>query len=200
MADQGTSSFPDDRPLEDFGVHSMKRTLLTLVLAAALGGCAQISHLATMLTPPPEAPPAPPVMDSQKAVFVDLPEDGGSASLWYVGSGRVVATAIADAFSRRGVPVCVSPRRLANDDVLFAAARAKAGYAVRPVITRWEPRNEWLGNPSRLIIRISVIDVASARIIASSPVESFTFYSSIATPAADALLAGPLTRYLNTLY
>ena len=77
---------------------------------------------------------------------------------------------------------------------------AKAGYAVLPVITWWDQRNKWLGFPSRLAIRIAIIDVATGRVIASKPIESHTLLASFSTPDPDSLLAGPLSKYVDTLY
>lgn len=167
---------------------------LAVALAIALAGCAALSG------PPPAEVSMPPLLDRDKVVFVAMPEDGHSTSLWYVGSGRVVAYAVANAFSRRGVPVYLSDRQVKGDDLVAAAARARAAYAVRPVITQWDQRNEWLGRPGNLNIGISIIDVASARVVSSASINGFSYLASAIVATPDELLSGPLSQYLSALY
>jgi hypothetical protein len=167
---------------------------LVVVLATGLGGCG------ALLTPPPAPASAPPLLNRDKAVFVAMSEDGHSASQWYVGSGRVVAYAVANAFSRRGVPVCLSDKQVKNDDIVATALRARAAYAVRPVITRWDQRNEWLGRPGNLTINISIIEVASARVVSSASINGFSYVASAILATPDELLSGPLSQYLSALY
>jgi hypothetical protein len=171
---------------------------LTISLVFILGGCVALSHLADSSSQ--TSTPAPPLLDRQKSVFVAMPEDGGSASSWYIGSGRVVAHTVAGAFSRRGVPVYLPERRVENSEVVAAALRWKADYAVRSTITRWDQRNRLLGRPSRLTIGVSVIDVATARVISSASIEGFSYLAPATLPAPEELLAGPLSQYLDMLY
>ena len=177
------------------------KAIFATALVVVLASCSVVSHLSEALHPAaPAAAPAPPVLDRRVSVFVALPEDGRSASLWYIGSGKAVAQAVAGAFSKHGVPVYLSGKQMTDDDVVAAAARLKAGYAVVPVITWWDQRNDWLGFPSRLAIRVAIIDVTTSRVIASKPIESYALLASLTTPAPDSLLAGPLSRYVDTLY
>lgn len=178
----------------------IRKAILAAALVVVLAGCTTLSHLSGISFPSQAATRIPPLLDREKSVFVALPEDGGSASLWYVGSGRMAATAVADAFLKRGVSVYLSGTQMTNEDAVEAAARLKAGYAVRPVITWWEPHNKWLGLPSRLIIRVTITDVATARVIASDPIESHTPLASLTNAAPEVLLASPLSRYVDTLY
>lgn len=176
------------------------KTIFATALVAALASCSVVSHLSGALHPAAVGASVPPVLDRRLSVFVALPEDGRSASLWYIGSGTAVAQAVAGAFSKHGVPVYLSDKRMTDDDAVAAAARLKAGYAVVPIITWWDQRNTWLGFPSRLAIRVAIIDVATAGVIASKPIESYALLASLTTPAPDSLLAGPLSRYVDTLY
>lgn len=176
----------------------IRKALLAITLVVILAGCAALSR-------PPEplsraAVPAVPILDRHKTVFVAMPEDGSSGSLWYVGSGRLVTHAVANAFSRQGIRVCISERRVKHEDVVAAAMLMNAGYAVRPTITRWDQRNEWLGCPGRLSVGLSIIDVASARVVSSASVNGFSHLAPATLPTPDELLAGPLSQYLNALY
>jgi hypothetical protein len=173
---------------------------LAAALIVVLAGCTALPFLSKAPHETAPAAPVAPKLDLRMSVFIALPDDGGSASLRYIGSGKAVSHAVAGAFSKHGVPVYLSGARMTEDDAIEAATRLKAGYAVLPVITWWDQRNKWLGFPSRLAIRIAIIDVATGRVIASKPIESHTLLASFSTPDPDSLLAGPLSKYVDTLY
>lgn len=140
-------------------------------------------------------------LDAQKSVFITVPGDGEFADALYLGSGRAVAQAIAMAFTRRGIPVLVAKGHLTREQALSTAARLDAGYLVLPVITLWNQRNEWLSRPSRLAVRISILDVATGRLIESKPVETrnlTVLAFTISDP--ESLLEEPIYKYVSALY
>lgn len=173
------------------------KAFLVAAFIAALTGCGALPHL-SWLHPAPAT--VPPILDRQKAVLVAIPADGGSAASWNVGSGAVVAYAVANAFSRRGVQVYVSEKQMTTDDVMAEARRLKAVYVVQSTIVLWDQHNEWLGWSSKLGIKVAVIDAATAHVISSASINGHVPFGSITIPSPDTLLAGPLSHYLEALY
>ncbi len=181
----------------------MPRMILKSILVAALiiplAGCAAISRQFTS-APSEGVVFLPPLLNPHGSIFVSRPDDGGTASLWCVDSGRVVSYAVANAFSNRGLSVHISEKRMTRDDTIRTAAWLKADYAVLPLITRWDPRNTWLGWPSKLSIRVTIVDVATGRVLSSEPINYFNPLSSLVSPAPEVLLEGPLSKYVDGLY
>jgi hypothetical protein len=183
---------------------SMAAAVLGSVLV--LTGCTTISDMAESAkcavqdwTRPKEASQVH--LDRQKSVFIALPADAQSPCASYVGSGDCVAHAMARAFARRGIPVEVAKKRLTNDEAVSLAARTNSGYVVLPVITRWEQRNTWLGQPSRLALWVSVIETASGKVVVAEPVKSCSIQPvSFTVESPETLLERPLSRYVNNLY
>jgi hypothetical protein len=140
-------------------------------------------------------------LDPLRAVFVTIPGDGESASVWCLGSGRAAAQAITAAFAKQGIPVYVAEEQLAREEALLAAARLKAGYVALSVITLWDQRNEWLGRPSSVAVRVSIVDVATGRVIESKPIVTHNrtqLAFTIVSP--ETLLEKSLNEYVSKFY
>jgi hypothetical protein len=175
--------------------------MFAIALVVSLSGCTTIFHKSA---PTDQGQPSSATrvrLDPLKSVFVAVPSDGEFGSVYYIGSGRAVAGAITAAFTTQGIPVYVAEGQLASEETLQAATRLKAGYVVLSAITLWDQRNEWLGRPSTLAVRVSIVDVNTGRIIESKPIEtrnetilSFTIFSP------ETLLEKPLNQYLSELY
>jgi hypothetical protein len=175
------------------------KVLLVISLVLTLSGCTAIFDMAKPREEP--APTAYVRLDARKSVFITIPGDGEFGDLRYVSSGRAVTQAVAAAFTKQGIPVHIAEGRLSYEEALSTATRFEAGYIVVPVITLWDPHNEWLGRSTALAVRVSLVDVATGRVIGSGPVEarnptviSFT----ISNP--ETLLEKPLYEYVSKLY
>jgi hypothetical protein len=140
-------------------------------------------------------------LDRQKAVYITVPEDGGSGSRQSAGSGQAVAQAVAGAFSRTAARVHVAERATTREQTLDAARKLNAGYVVTPVIAQWEQRaTEWSGRPSRVALRISVIDAATGAEITSNSIEGRSRIVSLTSTSPESLLKDPIARYVDGLY
>ena len=137
-----------------------------LAVLAVLAGCTakyQVSNLAGA---------GGAHLDRSIGVYVTLPQDGAFGTTTAAGSGQIVAQAVATAFAGVGARVHVAEKTTSNDQAMTAARGLNAGYLAVPVITQWEQRaTEWSGRPSRMAIRLNIIDVASGNQIASSAIE-----------------------------
>jgi len=134
-------------------------------------------------------------------VYVAVPQDGAYGNKFYAGSGQVVAQAVATAFSATATRVHVADEAVANDQSIITARSASAGYLVVPIIAQWEQRaTEWSGRPSRMAIRITIIDVASGNQITSSAIEGRSRIFSFTSTSPESLLKDPLARYVQELY
>jgi len=140
-------------------------------------------------------------LDPLRAVFVTIPGDGEFASVWCLGSGRAVAQAITAAFAKQGIPVYIAEEQLAYEESLLAAARLKAGYVALSVITLWDQRNEWLGRPSSVAVRVSIVDVATGRVIESKPIVTHNRTQLAFTIVGpETLLEKSLNEYVSKFY
>ncbi|HEV7803244.1 MAG TPA: DUF4823 domain-containing protein, partial [Burkholderiales bacterium] len=111
-------------------------------------------------------------LDRQKPVYVTIPEDGAYASQRYAGSGQTVAQAVAAAFSRAAARVHVADRSMTKEQTVASAIKLEAGYIVVPVIAQWEQRaTEWSARPSRITLRLTVIDVVSGHEVTATSIE-----------------------------
>jgi hypothetical protein len=175
--------------------------IFSVALVLSLSGCTTIFHKSALTDSRPPASATRVHLDPFKSVFIAVPSDGAFGSVYYIGSGRAVASAITAAFTAQGIPVYVAEGQLASEETLRAATRLKAGYAVLSAITLWDQRNEWLGLPSALAVRVSIVDVNTGQTIESKPIETrnetvlaFTIFSP------ETLLEKPLNQYVSELY
>ena len=190
-------------PLRAARPSGMVKTVLALGLVVMLTGCATIHDMARSLGLERQQKAQIPQfhLDRFKSVLVALPPDAETPSVRYVGSGRVVALAVAEAFAGRGVKVEVAETPLTRDEAVAFATRKHAGYVVLPVITHWEQRNAWLGVPSRLALWVSVIEAGTGRLIKDEPVKSHSFEPlSFTVEGPEQLLQKPLAHYVSNLY
>jgi len=140
-------------------------------------------------------------LDRQKAVYVTVPQDGSYESKPYLGSGQIVAQAVAAAFARSAAQVHVAERQLTTEEVLATARKLGAGYIVVPIIAHWEQRaTEWSGRPSRMAIRVSILDAATGNQISATSVEGRSRIVSLTSTTPESLLRDPLAQYVSSLY
>jgi hypothetical protein len=140
-------------------------------------------------------------LDKNIAVYVNVPQDGAYESKIYYGSGQIVAQAVAAAFSRVSTRVHVAETQLRNDEAIAFARDLNAGYVVVPTITHWEHRaTEWSGRPSRMTIRITIIDAVTGNQITSTSIEGRSRIVSFTSTSPESLLRNPLAKYINDIY
>lgn len=140
-------------------------------------------------------------LDRGVAVYIAVPQDGAYSTKTYSGSGQYVAQSIAAAFSEMGAPVHVGEKNIGSDQAIEKAKAVSAGYLVTTVISLWEHRaTEWSGRPSRMAIRLSIIDVATGNQIAASAIEGRSRIMSFTSTSPESLLRDPVLNYVRGLY
>lgn len=140
-------------------------------------------------------------LDRQKGVYVAVPRDGTYESKPYVGSGQIVAQAVAAAFARSAVQVHVAEARSETEEALVSARKLGAEYVVVPTIAHWEQRaTEWSGRPSRMAIRISILDAKTGNQISATSIEGRSRIVSLTSTTPESLLRDPLAQYVSRLY
>jgi len=140
-------------------------------------------------------------LDPSRKVFVAVPNDGAYGKTTYAGSGQTTAQAVAAAFSKYAAQVQVAEKPADSKDAIAAARLSGATYLVIPVIAQWEHRaTEWSSRPSRMAVRVTIVDVASGEQITSSSVEGRSRIVSLTSTSPESLLRAPLGQYVQTLY
>jgi hypothetical protein len=140
-------------------------------------------------------------LDRQKAVYVTVPRDGSYEAKPYVGSGQIVAQAVAAAFARSASQVHVAEAQGTTEDALAAAKKLGAGYVVVPTIAHWEQRaTEWSGRPSRMAIRVAILDAATGTQISATSIEGRSRIVSFTSTTPESLLRDPLAQYVAGIY
>jgi len=140
-------------------------------------------------------------LDRQKAVYITVPRDGAYESKIYHGSGQIVAQAVASAFSQFAAQVHVAESQLTNDEAIAFTKDHGAGYMVVPTITHWEQRaTEWSGRPSRMAIRVTIVDAVTGNQISSTSLEGRSRIMSFTSTHPESLLRDPLAQYVVGLY
>ncbi len=130
-----------------------------------------------------------------------VPGDGSYEAKSYAGSGQLVAQAVGAAFARSANQVHVAEARTDIDEALKSANKLGAGYVVVPTIAHWEQRaTEWSGRPSRMAIRISILDAATGKQITAASVEGRSRIVSFTSTTPESLLRDPLAQCGGGLY
>ena len=172
------------------------RRRLLVLLALVLGGCTaryEVSNLSE---------PASPKLDRGKVVYVAIPQDGAYGNRNYPGSGQMVAQSVAAAFSGLARRVQVADRPAQQPEQAVEAAKSVgADYVAVPVIVHWEHRNTaWSGIPSRMSIRLTLLDAATGKQITSSAIEGRSRIMSWTATSPESLLKEPVHEHVRGLY
>ncbi len=142
-----------------------------------------------------------PRLDKQKAVYVTVPRDGVHESKPYLGSGQIVAQTVAAAFSRAAARVHIAEKQLTNEEAIAFARGLSAGYVVVPTIAHWEQRaTEWSGRPSKMAIRVTILDAMTGDPISQTSIEGRSRIVSLTSTSPESLLRDPLAQYVSGLY
>lgn len=140
-------------------------------------------------------------LDRKGTVYVALPKDGAYGAKPYVGSGRTVASAVAQAFSPKAGSVEVAESVQTREDVVAEAKRIGARYAIITTIVQWEQRaTEWSGRPSRMAIDLSIYDTDTGARIDSRSIKARSRVVSFTSTSPESLLTAPLRQYAQELY
>ncbi len=140
-------------------------------------------------------------LDRSQGVFVTIPQDGAYGARPYVGSGQIVAQSVAAAFSPMASRIHIADKPLTNAEATEAAKAQGAGYLVVPTIAQWEQRaTEWSGRPSRMAIRVTVLDVATGKQLTSTAIEGRSRIMSLTSTSPESLLRDPLATYVQSIY
>jgi len=173
----------------------MRNSALGLVMLVVLGCTAsyQVNNLSGAA--------AQVKLDPSKGVYISVPEDGSYESKKYGGSGQIVAGAVAVAFGKKAASIHVATKNQPLDSVLAAARQLGVGYVVVPAITAWEQRStEWSGKPSRMTIRLEILEATSGKQLLASSIEGRSRIMSFTSTSPESLLKDPLAEYVNSIY
>ena len=173
----------------------MKRLLILVVSLVTLSGCASQYQIRSLSGSDHAV-----VLNRRGGVYITVPADGRYQDIHYPGSGQLVAQVLAMEFSKYARTVQTAPSRL-RDDGMSEARRAGSDYLVVPMITHWEQRaTEWSGLPSRMGLRITVLDVASGKQLLSEGIVARTSKVTFTATTPDALLKKPIEKVVKRLY
>lgn len=173
----------------------MTRTIATLSLLVVLSGCTASYQVE------PLSGSQRPTLDPAAPLYVAVPEDGAYGETVYQGSGQLVTQAVASAFSARAGTVAVADQHVDRQTAMEQAAATGARYLVWPTIVHWEARaTEWSGRPSRMALRVTIIDVESSRQVDSTAIEGRSRRMTFTSTSPEALLKEPLQQYVDGLY
>jgi len=140
-------------------------------------------------------------LDPSVSVYIAVPEDGSYGAKSSAGSGQVVAQSVAAAFATKGAKIQIADRHQSRDGDLSAARQFSAGYVVLPTIYQWEQRAMvWSGLPSRMRIRIVILDARTGDQLTATSIEGRSQIVSSTSTSPESLLKDPLAEYVDTLY
>jgi hypothetical protein len=133
--------------------------------------------------------------------YVSVPPDGRYGHTVYHGSGRTVADAVAAAFGKHLAKVEEADMPRTVDAALEKAKEADARYLIAPAILHWEDRaTEFSGLSDRLVLEISVIEVATGDLIEQAVLSGTNGIPNIGSEKPEQLVATPVNRYVDSLF
>lgn len=140
-------------------------------------------------------------LDRGRVIFVVVPKDGSYGTNTYSGSGQIVAQSVAAAFSRYASRIQIAEKSMDAATAQQAARESGAAYLVIPVISQWEQRaTEWSGRPSKMSIRLAIVDPQGGTQLAAGSIEGRSRIVSLTSTSPESLLKEPLEQYVNTLF
>jgi hypothetical protein len=163
---------------------------------ALLAGCTAHYQVNTISAPSEKLK-----LDPSRGVYVTVPEDGQYESTPAGGSGQIVAQAVANAFGKRAKRIHVEDKHESREAYLSEAQQVQAAYVVVPTISSWEQRaTEWSGRPSRMMIRIAIVDAHNGEQLAMTSIEGRSRIMTLTSTSPESLLQDPLEEYVRSLY
>lgn len=170
------------------------RIPVTLILAAALSGCAD-SHQWS-----PHQSGAVQLKRTDK-VYIVTPTDGEYGDRVYNGSGRNTAQILYAAFSRRSGAVTIGSKASNLEEALETAKRSEQDFVVLPTILHWEDRaTEWSMIPDKVEVKIEIIQVSSGSVIGSGIADGKSGVATFGGDHPQDLLPEPIEAFVSSLY
>lgn len=170
------------------------RTLAFVLLLWLLSSCksTQFVRLASA---------AVPKLDPSATIYVAMPEDGAYGAKAYAGSGLATRDALASAFEKHAVRVCIASAHEPREVALAKASELGCKYGVLPSITQWEDRaTEWSGLPDRVLVQLVLVEVDAGREIDAVSIEGKSAWATFGGDHPEDLLAAPIGEYVDSLY
>jgi len=140
-------------------------------------------------------------LDRTATVYIAVPEDGQFESKPAGGSGQIVAQALAESFGKKAAKVRIADKYQTRESVLADSRAAGAAYVIVPTIANWEQRaTEWSGRPSRVLIRVAIVDTKSGEQLSSTSIEGRSRIMSVTSTSPESLLRDPVDSFVSSLY
>lgn len=134
------------------------------------------------------------------SVFVAEPPNGRFGRSVYAGSGSMTAQALVAALSPMIEVVKASNGRVGRAEGMAQAKQGGFTHYAEPIIVLWEERaTEWSGKPDRIIIRITVLEVASGQIVDVSTIQGNSKWATLGGDHPQDLLPVPMRTYVARL-
>jgi hypothetical protein len=165
-----------------------------LALLALLGGCTSKHAVDSLNTPPTR-------LSRDASFYVVVPRDGQYGGKSYAGSGRHTVQAVVAALAAH---VSKAVAGETPEDLSVAIKKAQnAGltYVFDTQILNWEDRNtEWSGIPDRITLKMSVHEVATGKVIASTVARASSKWATFGGDHPQDLLPKPTQDFVAQLF
>ena len=176
----------------------MKLTLNRLLLMAALvsvscAGCSAKYHQRVLEESATK-------LETGKAVFISIPEDGFYGDQTYRNSGEMTAQALKEAFAAYTNRIEIS-NRCRGEACFGEIAEGSFAYYVCPEILHWEERaTEWSGLPDQIRVKVVIYAVNDRSVISSAILQGKSKFFTFGGDHPQDLLPKPISQYLQELY
>lgn len=174
------------------------RVLLLVALSVGLGALAGCSSAYSVRSSGGVSTQAS--IPSSSSIFVVLPADGRFGRTVYAGSGAMTAQALVVALSPVVKAVRLSKGRVDRAAGMAEAKRSGFTYYAEPIILLWEDRaTEWSGMRDRVMVRITVLDVASGKLVDATTIQGTSKWATLGGDHPQDLLPVPMRDYVARL-
>ena len=119
----------------------------------------------------------------------------------YYGSGKKLANATLFAFSAHLKNIVIGDKLEDSKQALTTANNSGYTYLIYPEIIHWEDRaTEWSGKRDRVIVKVTLSDVATGETIDSGILKGTSKWGTFGGDHPEDLLAEPLKNYASSLF
>ena len=133
--------------------------------------------------------------------YVSVPPDAQFGQIDYHSSGKFVAYVVASAFSEHLANVRMAEMPQTFDAALDRAKELDARYLIAPAILHWEDRaTELSGQSDRIVLEISVIEVATGDIIERAVLSGTNGIPNLGSERPEQLVPPPVYQYVDSLF
>lgn len=139
------------------------------------------------------------LLDANKSLIINEPEDGRYVSKVYKGSGKQTAQQLRSAFLKHTNKVTISSS--SDKTSLKSEVSETFDYRVTPLILHWEDRaTEWSAKPDRIEIKITIFDRRAAKEITSFIFKGTSSYWTLGGDHPEDMLREPIQKLIDLLY